>query len=98
MEYPEWQPALIFDPLPESFTSMLKKALFALFFLGISLGLAFYVYPTHPVLVWVLLGLCWACFRLGLRAQKLFRAHGAKSEPTLAVHSPALLKSLKLNR
>ncbi|MES2460758.1 MAG: hypothetical protein V4671_09245 [Armatimonadota bacterium] len=66
---------------------MLKKALLALVFLGISVGLAFYVYPTHPVLVWVLLGLCWACFRLGLRAQKLFRSQSANNSSS-APHLP----------
>jgi hypothetical protein len=61
------------DPLPERPVLMLKKLTLVFFFLGMSLILAVYVYPTHPVLVWVLLGLCWACFRLGLRAQKLFQ-------------------------
>jgi hypothetical protein len=61
------------DPLSERYVLMLKKLTLVSFFLGMSIVLAFYVYPTHPVLVWVLLGLCWACFRLGLRAQRLFR-------------------------
>ncbi|MBC8101634.1 MAG: hypothetical protein H7Z41_03505 [Cytophagales bacterium] len=51
---------------------MLIKTLLTLFFFGVAAALAYYVYPSHPVLVWGLLGLCWACFRLSLRAKKLF--------------------------
>lgn len=52
---------------------MLVKALTTLGLLSISLVVAYYVYPTHPALVWVLLAICWACYLLGLRAQFLFK-------------------------
>jgi hypothetical protein len=66
---------------------MLQKALFALLFLGVSVGLAYYVYPTHPVVIWSLLAVCWICFRLGLRAQRMFRDHGANRKPSSPHHS-----------
>ena len=51
---------------------MLRKVVFiaALLLTAVSLGL--YVYPARPILVWALLGLCWGCYRLSLRAQALF--------------------------
>ena len=52
---------------------MLVKALITALLLGVSVAVAYYVYPTHPALVWFLLGLCWVCYRLGLRAQFLFK-------------------------
>lgn len=51
-----------------------------MFFLTVSVLLAYFVYPTHPALVWTLLGLCWVCFRLGLRAQKMFREQSIRKE------------------
>lgn len=35
-------------------------------------AMGFYVYPTHPILVWSLLAVCWVCYRLALRARALF--------------------------
>lgn len=35
-------------------------------------GMGLYVYPDRPYVVWTLLFLCWACFRLHRRAQALF--------------------------
>jgi hypothetical protein len=59
---------------------MLKKALLGLLFLGIAIGLVWYVYPTHPTVIWGLLGVSWACFRLGLRAQRMFRGKRANAD------------------
>jgi small neutral amino acid transporter SnatA (MarC family) len=38
---------------------------------GVAL-LAAYVYRSSPFVIWVLLGVCWGCFRLGRRAERLF--------------------------
>ena len=35
-------------------------------------GLGLYVYPTQPELVWSLLFVCWACYRLRLLALARF--------------------------
>jgi|GEM_PF-4629311 hypothetical protein len=41
---------------------------------AIAAGIAWYVYPVNPTLVWILLFLCWGCYRLHLRAKSLFEA------------------------
>lgn len=72
----QWQSARCLKtakPLPEGFASMLKKAFVGLVLLGLALVLAYYVYPTHPVVVWSMLGVTYLCYRLGLRAQRLFK-------------------------
>jgi hypothetical protein len=51
---------------------MLKKVLFIVFCGVAALLYALYIYPTHPYLVFGLLFLCWGCYRLMLRAEKLF--------------------------
>jgi hypothetical protein len=51
---------------------MLRTTVFIAAVLLAVIGLGLYVYPTRPVLVWALLGLCWGCYRLSLRAQALF--------------------------
>lgn len=38
----------------------------------VSVGMGMYVYPAHPALVWTLLFVCWACYRLRLRAVAQF--------------------------
>ena len=58
---------------------MPTKILVTAAFLLITLLLVVYVYPTHPVVVWSLLGLCWACYRLSLRAQNLFGPKSART-------------------
>jgi len=57
-----------------------KALLLAALLAPAAAGLGLYVYPHRPVLVWLLLGLCWACYRLRLRALALFgpRDSGAK--------------------
>ena len=54
---------------------MLRKAVFLAALLLAAAGMGLYVYPTRPTLVWALLGLCWGCYRLTLRAQALFGKH-----------------------
>lgn len=52
---------------------MLYKVLLApLLILCGAAAFGFYVYPAKPTLVWALLGLLWACYRLRLRALALF--------------------------
>jgi hypothetical protein len=50
----------------------LRNLLFLCFCVIVAAGIGFYVFPTHAYLVWGLLFLCWACFRLKLRADSLF--------------------------
>ena len=45
-------------------------------FAAAAVGLGLYVYPTRPGLVWALLLVCWACYRLSLRARARFGARG----------------------
>jgi len=45
----------------------------------VAVGLGVYVYPVSPTLVWCLLFLCWACYRLRMRAVALF---GSKTRRT----------------
>lgn len=56
---------------------MLKKAFVGLILIGLSFSLAYYVYPTHPAVVWSMLAVSYLCYRLGIRAQRLF-----KDQPT----------------
>jgi len=51
---------------------VLKTLLGTLFFLTAAVGLGLYVFPQRPYLAWCLLFLCWACYRLRLRALRLF--------------------------
>ena len=55
---------------------MMKKVLsFAALLLAagvIAGGFGMYVYPARPTVVWTLLFVCWACYRLHLRAVCLF--------------------------
>ncbi len=51
---------------------MLRKLLLVVFCAVTATGIGFYVYQTHAYLVWGLLFLCWACYRLTLRANHLF--------------------------
>jgi hypothetical protein len=68
---------------------MLKKVLIALILLGVSVSLVYFVYPTHPTLLWVLLGICWVCYRLGLRAQRLFRSQSeGRNSPDMVSRTP----------
>jgi hypothetical protein len=46
-----------------------------------AVGLGIYVYPAQPTLVWCLLFLCWACYRLRMRALALFGAKPHRVEP-----------------
>ncbi len=50
----------------------LRNLLFLCFCVAVAVGIGLYVYHTHPYVVWGLLFLCWACFRLKLRADTLF--------------------------
>lgn len=51
----------------------LGRSLFAAaVWLAVAAGLGLYVYPDRPALVWFLLALCWACYRLRMRAVALF--------------------------
>ena len=45
-----------------------------------AVGLGIYVYPVSPTLVWCLLFLCWACYRLRMRAVALFGARPNKND------------------
>lgn len=51
---------------------VLKTVLAALFPVAATVGLGLYVFPERPSLAWGLLFLCWACYRLRLRALRLF--------------------------
>ena len=54
-------------------TRRLVRLLFAAAgWLAVAAGLGLYVYPDRPALVWFLLALCWACYRLRMRAVALF--------------------------
>lgn len=58
---------------------VLKTVLGTLFFAVAAVGLGLYVFPERPYLAWGLLFLCWACFRLRLRAVRLFGKQEAAS-------------------
>jgi hypothetical protein len=45
-----------------------------------AIGLGIYVYPVSPTLVWCLLFLCWACYRLRMRAVALFSDRSNRSK------------------
>ena len=63
----------------------------ALFFAaaGIAaLGLGLFVYPVYPALVWTLLFLCWACYRLRMRAVAQFSSLAAGRSAAPASHWP----------
>ncbi len=51
---------------------VLKTVLGALFFVAAAVGLGLFVFPERPYLAWGLLFFCWACYRLRLRALRLF--------------------------
>lgn len=42
-----------------------------------AVGMGMYVYPACPALVWMLLFVCWACYRLRLRAVAQFGSAAA---------------------
>ncbi len=50
--------------------SLLVTLMFAVI-AAVALGYGIYVYPQYPALVWVMLFVCWACYRLGLRAHEI---------------------------
>lgn len=61
-------------PLPRSATRRLGRLFFwAAVWLAVAAGLGLYVYPERPALVWFLLALCWACYRLRLRLRAVAR-------------------------
>jgi hypothetical protein len=45
-----------------------------------AIGFGHYVYPERPVLVWSLLFVCWACYRLRMRAVALFGSKPVRVE------------------
>ena len=49
-----------------------KVVLFFVAAAVIACGLGLMVYPAYPALVWVLLFVCWACYRLKMRAAAQF--------------------------
>jgi hypothetical protein len=51
---------------------MLKNALFIFFCIIVAVLYAVFIYPVYPTLVWGLLLLCLGCYRLMLRAEKMF--------------------------
>lgn len=51
---------------------MIRKSVVLLALPLTAAGLGLYVYPTRPGLVWVLLAVCWVCYRLQMRAAALF--------------------------
>jgi len=53
---------------------ILRKLLLFLFYAVVAAGIGFYVYQSHPHLVWGLLLLCWICYRMKMRADNLFGA------------------------
>ena len=60
-------------PTVPSAARRLGRSLFAAaVWLAVAAGLGLYVYPDRPALVWFLLALCWACYRLRMRAVALF--------------------------
>ena len=56
----------------------LWKTLWIVLLSLIATAIGLYIYPTTPAVVWILLALCWVCYRLSLRAEALF----GKREPT----------------
>jgi hypothetical protein len=62
----------------------MRRVLFVLFGLVaaavVAVGLGVYVYPVSPTLVWCLLFLCWACYRLRMRAVALFGSKGPRTK------------------
>ena len=43
------------------------------FLIAAATGLGLYVFPERPWIGWALLFFCWACYRLKMRAERLFR-------------------------
>lgn len=65
-------------------TMFLRNLLFLCFCVVVAAGIGLYVYHTHAYVVWGLLFLCWAVFRLKMRADSLF---GERSREALTVAS-----------
>ena len=59
---------------------MLTKGLLAATLVLLTVLLVVYVYPSHPYAVWALLGICWASYRLGLRARSFFGPKASKAQ------------------
>ena len=60
---------------------MLFKTIALSVFLFLAAATGLYVYPARPALVWLLLGVCWLCYRLSLRAEALFGKRAPKRRP-----------------
>ncbi len=57
---------------PSAARRLSKSVLLAAVWLTVAAGLGLYVYPDQPALIWFLLALCWACYRLRMRAVAMF--------------------------
>jgi hypothetical protein len=78
-------PSLPRTPAPMS--TLVKNIIGTVFLALVALALGLYVFPAQPWLAWGLLFLCWACFRLSLRAQRIFgprRPAGGAETATVA--------------
>lgn len=62
----------------------LRNLLFLCFCAVVAAAIGLYVYHTHAYLVWGLLFLCWACYRLKMRADTLF---GERSGTSVSIGS-----------
>jgi hypothetical protein len=54
-----------------------------------AVGLGLYVYPDKPYVVWTMLFLCWACYRLRMRAEALFNKQQRPQRAPVKLHERA---------
>jgi|GEM_PF-2692486 hypothetical protein len=50
------------------------------FFAIAAVGLGLYVFPEQPWIGWALLFFCWGCYRLKMRADRLFGERRARAQ------------------
>ena len=61
---------------------MWKMIAGTLLLIAAAVGLGLYVFPERPWIGWALLFFCWACYRLKMRADRLFRPRPGDSGTT----------------